>query len=60
VHLTTRRCRQRSSQEIAKRGTGMRAATFPPANDVITFSDEVSGSPEVEVREGLAEIGLTP
>jgi hypothetical protein len=39
VHLATCRHRQRPNEEIAKRGTGMCAAAFPAANDVVAFGD---------------------
>src|ERR1700680_1652439 len=57
VHLATCRHRQRPNEEIARRGTGMCAAAFPATNDVVAFGDQIRGAPEVEIGEGLAEIG---
>ena len=41
VHFATRRRRQRPNEEITKRGTGMRPAAFPAANDVVAFGDQI-------------------
>src|ERR1700712_3759501 len=35
AHRPPRRRRQAAGQEVAESGTGMRAAAFPPANDVV-------------------------
>src|SRR6516162_1325553 len=38
-HLATGRSRKRADEEIVQRGPGVRAATLPPAHDVITLGD---------------------
>src|SRR5580704_4216443 len=38
-HLATRCRRKRADEEIAERRPGVRAATLPPAHDVITLGD---------------------
>src|SRR3978361_1105647 len=56
AHLPARICRQGATQEVLERRAGMSSAAPPLADDIIPFSDEVSRSPEVEVRKRRAEI----
>jgi hypothetical protein len=51
VHFAAGPCRQRAQKKIAEGGAGVRAATLPPADDVVALGDEVSRAPEVEVRK---------
>src|ERR1700741_3519425 len=34
----------------------MRTATFPTADNVFTFGDQICGAPEVQIRKSLPEI----
>jgi hypothetical protein len=45
------------AKKVAEGGTGVRATTFPASIDVIPFRDQVSGTPEVEVRKSLSKLG---
>ena len=58
VHLSAGSCGQRPGQKITERWTGMRAATFPLTDDIVTLRDQVGRAPEVEVRERPAEVAL--
>ena len=57
LHLPSS-CRwQRSNEEVAEGWTGVRAAAFPTADDVVALGDEISGPPEIEVRKRFTEVG---
>src|SRR5258708_27388754 len=56
-HLATGIGRQRAHQEVAECGSGMGAAAFPAADDVIAFRDKIRCAPEAQIRESLSEIG---
>ena len=53
LHFATSVGRKRSHQKIAEGGSGVRAAAFPTADDIITFRDQVGGPPEIEVRKSV-------
>src|SRR5262245_15842888 len=48
--------RQGPDRHVVECRTGVRAAAFPLAYHVVPLGDEVSGAPEVQVREGRAEL----
>jgi len=50
AHLPAGRGRQRSDEKVTEGRTGVCAAAFPAANDVVALCDEVSRAPEVEAR----------
>jgi hypothetical protein len=56
-HLAARVGRERSHQEVAEGGTGVRAAAHPLADDVIAFGDQVRGATEGEIGKRAPEIG---
>src|SRR5262249_8984642 len=53
-HRLARGGRQRPDRHVVECRTGVRAAAFPLAYHVVPLGDEVSGAPEVQVREGPA------
>src|SRR5262249_12398762 len=57
VHLAAGRRGETADQEVVKRRAGVGATTFPLADDVVTFGDQIRGSPEVEVGERGTEVG---
>src|ERR1700682_1648171 len=56
-HLAARVGRERSHQEVAEGGTSMRATTYPLADDVIAFCDQVRGATECEIGKRATEVG---
>src|SRR6185295_3212974 len=56
-HLSAGRSRQRSRQEVTESRTRMRTATFPAADHIVAFGDQISRAPEIEVRESIAKVG---
>src|SRR5262249_46741830 len=55
-HRLARGGRQRPDRHVVERCTGVRAAAFPPADHVVPLGDQAGGAPEVQVREGRAEL----
>ena len=51
AHLAAGRRRQRADEEVVEGRAGVRAAAFPPADDIVALGDEVGRAAEVEVRE---------
>src|SRR5438445_8201791 len=43
------------TKEVTEGRSGVRAAAFPTADNVIALGDEIRGTPEVEVRERRTE-----
>src|SRR5580693_7044086 len=56
-HFPTGVCRQRSLNEVTERWAGMGTSTVPLPDDVIALGDKIRGSPEIKIRECLAEVG---
>src|SRR5262245_54886613 len=56
-HFSAGGRRKRADDKVAESGAGMRAASFPAADDIIAFGDEIRHAPELEVRECSAEFG---
>jgi hypothetical protein len=56
VHLPAGRGRQRADQKVAEGRTGVRTATFPLADDIVAFSDQVRGAPELEIWKRCTEV----
>src|SRR5258708_25203987 len=57
-HLAARVGGERSHQEVAEGGTGMRAATPPPAADGIAPGDQGRSAPECAIRK--PPTGISP
>src|SRR5262249_48165596 len=55
-HRLARGGRQRPDRHVIERRTRGRAAAFPPADHVVPLGDQAGGAPEVQVREGRAEL----
>ena len=51
AHLAAGSCRKRADQEVAEGRPGMGAATFPSADDIVAFRNQIRRAPEVEIRE---------
>src|SRR4030081_3357885 len=56
LHLPAGIGRQRSHQEVAECGSGVRSAAFPTADNVVALRDEIRSAPEIEVGECRPEI----
>jgi hypothetical protein len=56
MHLPAGRGGQRAHQEITECRTGVRAAAFPLADDMVAFGDQVRRAPEVKIGERFAEL----
>src|SRR6476620_8738983 len=57
VHLPAGCRRQRPGEKITEGWPGMRPATFPAANHVVTRGDEVGSTRKAEVRKGFTKSG---
>ena len=55
LHLAAGVGRQAADQEVIESGTGVRAASFPTADDVIAFGDQIGRAPEIEIGKRRAE-----
>ena len=56
THFATGGGRQGTGEKVAKCGAGVRTSSLPATDYVIAFGAEVGSSPEIEVRESLAEV----
>src|SRR3981081_2870537 len=56
MHLSPRRRRQRSNQEVPESRTRVSAAAFPTADDIVTLGDQVRSAPEIEIRESHSKV----
>ena len=55
LHFAARGGRNRTHAEVAEGRTRMRAAAFPPADDVVAFGDEVADTAEIQVGKRIAK-----
>src|ERR1700681_4287237 len=57
VDLLARVGRQRADRNVVESRAGMRAATFPLSDHIVTLTEQLGRTPEVQVRKGRAEPG---
>src|SRR5947209_17998974 len=54
-HLPARSRREGTDEKVTESGPRVRATAFPTTDHVVALCDEVRRTPEVEIRECLAE-----